>query len=184
MRAEVIPAANLTWKTSRGEYSCRLDIANSRRLKNAGYDLSNAKQLGELFADPYDALDFFASYLRPLWEEAGLAELDFLELATEDDTSLDRLFDAITAGLLDFFLRCRDERRAKIVRKAREAVARANEKILAKLDDPKVDQAIDGEIARVLDKIDAQLDAAISGETSTDSPANSESTPADSPSAN
>lgn len=183
MQSEKLPAAQLIWTNSKGSFSTRLDILNARRLKDAGYDLRDAQRLGDLFADPYDAIDFFGAYLRPQWEEAGLAEVDFLELAVETEDSLLRLSDAITAGLLDFFLRCRDERRARIVEKGREAVKQFNAKLLERINSPKVDQALQLNIDNALADIDAKLDAAISGATSTDSSESSESTPPDSPSA-
>lgn len=168
----------LGWRDASGRlWPTFLDVPAVVRLKAAGYDIKDNDRLAAIFADSYDAADFAVAVHRPAWEAAELTEADFLALMTDHPERLTECFDAVVAGLIDFFLRFRDVLRAGVVRKAIEAAELANQSMTQKLSSPKVDDAIRAELARRMADVDDNLDQIISGETSGSSLASSDSPP-------
>ncbi len=172
------PTNQLGWRDANGHlWSTFLDVPAVVRLKAAGYDIKDNDRLAAIFSDSYDAADFAVAVHRPAWESFDLTEAEFLALMTDQPERLTECFDAIVAGLIDFFHRFRDVLRAGVVRKALQAAEISNQAMLQKLSSPKVDDAIHAELTRRMAQVDANLDQIISGETSGSSLESSDSHP-------
>lgn len=160
------PAPVLKWKDAEGRtWSTYFEFFDMVRLKAAGYDIKDHERLAATLEDTYDALDFIVEIHRPQWTERGLDELGFIAVLTDSDERLGVALDRVVEGLIDFFRRLRDVIRAGIVRKAYLAAQLSTAEVLAKMEDPKVDQAITATLNRELAKVDAELERAISGAT-------------------
>jgi hypothetical protein len=158
------------------QWSTRIDVALARQLKDAGFDIKDHERFATILSDPYDAADFVVAVHRPQWESRGLTEAEFLDLVTRREHTFSIVLDRTVAGLVDFFHRFRDALRAGVVAKALEAANMGSRAAVAKLNSPKVDQALQAELARVERNFDAKLDA-LSGETSGGSSESSASVP-------
>ena len=168
----------LIWVDNVGRrWSTRFDIPDALALRPS-YDVKDSKRIDAVLADPELLLDFAVEFFRPQWSQHAdvIDEVAFMVALTATDTSLAEAHAAIIAGLIDFFRRCGDVRRAAVLERAVAAIAKANAFIVAKVHSASVDEAIDA----TLEQAGGEFDAAIRnfGKTFSSSSASSASDPA------
>jgi len=168
----------LIWVDHLGRrWSTRFDIPNSIALRDR-YDIKDSKRIDAVLADPEQLLDFAVEFFRPQWSQHSdvIDEVAFMVALTSTATSLEEAHAAIVAGLIDFFRRCGDVKRAAMLERAVAAIAKANAFIVAKIHSASVGDAID----RNLEKAGAKFDEAMEsfGKTFSSSSASSGSDPA------
>ncbi len=169
---------NLFWVDNLGRrWSTRFTIPDAIELRDR-YDVKKAEEIEKVLADPEKLLDFAVEFFRPQWSKHDdvLSEIDFMAALTATETSLIEAHAAIVAGLIDFFRRCGDQKRAAILDRAVAAAERATAFIVAKINSSEVDAAIEQRLAAA----GAEFDAAISnfGKPFSSSSASSGSAPA------
>jgi hypothetical protein len=165
--------SKLIWVDPNGRrWSTRFEIPDAIALRDR-YDVKDSKRIDAVLADPEQLLDFAVEFFRPQWtkHEDVITEVDFMVALTATETSLAEAHAAIVAGLINFFRRCGDVKRAAILERAVAAIAKANAYLVTKIHSAEVDAAID----KMLDKAGTEFDAAIQnfGATSSSSSASS-----------
>lgn len=168
----------LTWVDHLGRrWSTRFEIPDSIALRDR-YDIKDSTRIDAVLADPEQLLDFAVEFFRPQWSKHAdvIDEVAFMVALTATATSLEEAHAAIVAGLIDFFRRCGDVKRAAILERAVAAIAKANAFIVAKVHSASVDDAIDRNLEQAGTKFDEAL--ASFGKTSSSSSASSASDPA------
>lgn len=112
----------MQWRDSQNRaWSCRLTIADAKRLKAAGVDIGNPETYKALFGDALSIIEVIAEALRPQWEKAGLTYEEFADVLIETESSLATAIECFNAGLKDFFRRLGENAKATIVEKAEQA---------------------------------------------------------------
>jgi hypothetical protein len=171
----------LIWTDAEGrKWSTRLEIPRARELRDLGYDVRDHERLTQVLGDPEQLLDFAVEFFRPQWSAHSdvMDEFAFMVALTATDTTLIDAHSALVAGLTDFFRRCGDAKRVAVLEKLVAAIARETEAMVAKIDSPEVDDAIEASIRQRGEAIDNALAKAVrSGETSTKPAENAESSP-------
>lgn len=161
------------------KWSCKITIADAKRLLESDIDIANPKTFEIVFANPLQQIELIAELLRPQWEKVmvivdnepqPMQYLQFVEIMMEVEGRFPEVQRAFIAGLRDFFQRLGDLAKAKIVEKAAEAAKRTVEAQLARANSVAVEKLI--EKAHALDekRFDVAMERALhelSGETST-----------------
>lgn len=157
------------WRDANGrEWIARLDIGAAEDLKGRGLDILDPHALGDAIADPIKALEIMAAAHRKQCAERNLEIGDFVEVATETEQVALAAAVALEAALADFFRRLRRPALAGVVATATKAAEAATELALAKLADPRVEQAMRAALERAGADVDAAIEAAITGRKSGD----------------
>lgn len=164
----------MQWRDNQGRpWTCRLTIADVKRLKANGCDIADAKAFQSLFADSLAVVEIISEAMRPQWESAGVSYEQFAEIITEDVGRLLQVQEAFAAGLADFFRRLGDNAMAIVVEKAQAAAAKSRASRIARASSERVDKMITQALAKEESDFQKQLDAEeakLSGKTLTSEP--------------
>lgn len=153
---------SLVWTDSAGrEWSCRIGVADARRLKDRGTDLLDSESMKTFFADSLNVIESIAESLRPQWESKGLEYVDFFEVITESEAVYRACTDAFVAGLADFFRRIGRPAMAAVVEKAFAAMGVAEETMIARVNGPKVAELLEVASERMQKEFDQNIDQEI-----------------------
>ena len=176
----------IQWKDKQGRaWSFRLNIGDTKRLKDAGFDIGDPKSFQKVLNDSLGCVELIAEAMRPQWEQANLTYEQFADLIIEDVGTLKAVQDCFIEGLRDFFLRLDENAMAKIVEKAKAATSASKLAMTARADS----QAINGLIEKALAKEEsdfqrllAEEEAKLSGATLQNVAGSSEATQTPGPS--
>lgn len=170
----------IQWKDKEGRaWSFRLEIADAKRLKEAGFDLGDPKGYQKAFSNPLECIEVIAEAMRPQWEQAELNYEQFVKLITDSVGALQEVQQCFVEGIKDFFLRLGENAMATIVEKALKAAKTTKAAMAARADS----QAVEAFIAKAIEKDEsdfqkrlAEEEAKLFGETSTSAPGSSDAT--------
>lgn len=170
----------LVWTDEAGrKWSTRFEIPDAIALRDR-YDVKDHKRIDAALGDPEQLLDFAVEFFRPQWtKHPDIIETDvaFMTILTATETSLVEAHAAIVAGLIDFFRRCGDVKRAAILERAVAAAKSATEFIVAKVHSTEVDAAFQRELTAAGKAFDEAIAKPNFGQPSLSSSASSESGP-------
>jgi len=176
----------IQWKDKEGRaWSFRLNIADTKRLKDAGFDIGDPESFRKMLNSSLTCVELIAEALRPQWTEIDLTALQFEELITEDVGTLEAVQACFIEGLKDFFLRLGENAMAKIVEKAQTAAKASKQAMAARADSQALDSLIRKALAKEesdFQKVLAAEEAKLSGETSQSVAESSEATQTPGPS--
>lgn len=151
----------IQWKDKQGRaWSFRLNIADTKRLKDAGFDIGDPQSFQKMLSSALTCVELITEALRPQWTQANLTALQFEELITEDVGTLEAVQACFIEGLRDFFLRLGESAMAKIVEKARKATQASKAAMAARADS----QALDSLIQKALEKEESDFRKALAAE--------------------
>jgi hypothetical protein len=160
-----------TWSTS-------ISVTTIARVKEATgvnlLDIVEGKLLPQFLDDPLLLVEVLYVISKSQVDERNVSQDAFGDLFIGDVT-VDAV-NALVQGLLDFFPSGRREMIQRLWQATERAQNEAVKMATSKLNSPLVEQALTGAIKKASDEIDQQLKQF--GDTSTNSPASSESTPA------
>ena len=151
------------------QWSCRITIADARRLKSAGSDICNPEGFQVLFGNTLSQVELIAELMRPQWEAVGMKYEQFADFLIAVDGRFAEVQECFANALTDFFQRLGEPHLARLAAKAREAAIKAVAAQLARVEGPRINQMIDAMLAadekRFESAVDVEL-AKLSGEIS------------------
>lgn len=151
----------IQWKDKKGRaWSFRLNIADTKRLKDAGFDIGDPESFRKMLASSLTCVELITEALRPQWTQAQLTCLQFEELITEDVGTLEAVQACFIEGLKDFFLRLGENAMAKIVEKAQAATKASKVAMAARAES----RALDSLIQKALEKEESDFRKVLAAE--------------------
>ncbi len=144
------------------DWSFRIDVPLSRKLKEQGFDLMNSSFLEKLFGDPIDIIEFAAKLCEQQCEARNIDFNAFVNRCTEGDETYLRVRKTLEASIADFFRRLGETQRAEMIQKIAATADAARMRMLEKVrNNSKVDQLLQKSIDQAEKEFDDKLDAAL-----------------------
>lgn len=150
----------LCWKDASGrEWIAKCTIGIAMELKQLGIDLMNPDQLAKVYSDPLEFLKLGVKLHRDQMQEAGVSDLDMLDIMTSDLDVSEASLKAVEAALIDFFHRMPGGKAlAAVLQRAAEAATRTQEAQVEMLWGDKANAAIDNLINQAIQPLADKLD--------------------------